>query len=222
MSHRDRRPLAHLPRTAQCSGVVVFCLVVTVGTFPSAADTIDPADDGSQFAWSENAGWFNAEPLSDGGPGALVWQFRAEGWIWAENIGWISLSCGNTQSCQTVDYEVTNDGAGNLAGFAWSENAGWVSFACENTLSCATVDYRVVVDPATGELSGWAWSENLGWISFSCINTGSCATVDYRVETEVPFIDDGIFEDGFESGDVLAWDRTMPLGSKSASPQPLP
>ena len=188
-------------------GLLAVALMVVL---PASADTIDPADDGSQFAWSENAGWLNAEPLGDGGPGVRIWETRAEGWIWAENIGWINLSCGNTSSCSTVTFEVTNDGAGNLAGFAWSENAGWVSFACENTLSCGTIDYGVVVDPATGELSGWAWSENLGWISFSCVNTGSCATVDYRVETVVPFIDDGIFEDGFESGDALAWDRTAP------------
>lgn len=177
---------------------------------PASADTIDPADDGSQVAWSETAGWLNAEPMGDGGPGARIWLTRAEGWVWAENIGWISLSCANTASCATVDYEITNDGAGNLAGFAWSENAGWVSFACENTISCGSVDYGVVVDPATGEFSGHAWAENLGWISFSCVNTGSCATVDYGVTTEVPFVDDGIFEDGFELGDALAWDGTVP------------
>jgi len=185
-------------------------LVMVVGIQPILADTIDPNDDGSQYAWSENAGWLNAEPLGDGGPGARIWLTRAEGWIWAENIGWISLSCVNTRTCTTVDYEVGHDGVGNLTGFAWSENAGWMSFACENTMSCGTVDYAVVIDPATGELSGWAWSENLGWISFSCANTGSCATVDYRVKTEVPFIDDGIFADGFVSGNTAAWDNTVP------------
>ncbi len=188
-------------------GLLAMSLVVVC---PASADTIDPDDNGSQYPWSENAGWLNAEPLGDGGPGARIWANRAEGWIWSENVGWISLSCANTASCTTVDYEVTNDGVGNLAGFAWSENTGWVSLACENTLSCGTVDYGVVVDPVTGEIAGLAWSENLGWISFSCVNTGSCATVDYRVETEVPFVDDGIFEDGFESGDTIAWDRAVP------------
>ena len=188
--------------------IVVVCSIAAATA--ASADTIDPANDGSQFAWSENAGWLNAEPSGDGGPGARIWLTGAEGWIWAENVGWMSLSCTNTTSCSTVNFGVTNDGAGNLAGFAWSENAGWLSFACENTASCATVDYGVVVDPATGEFTGWAWSENLGWISFTCVDTGSCATVDYRVETEVPFINDGIFDDGFESGDALAWDGTVP------------
>jgi hypothetical protein len=190
--------------------VSIVAIVVAGLAQPVAADTIDPDNDGSQYAWAENVGWLNAEPLGDGGPGARIWADRAEGWIWAENIGWISLSCGNTSSCGVVPYEVTNDGAGNLAGFAWSENAGWVSFSCVNTMSCATVDYGVVVDPGTGELSGYAWAENLGWVSFSCINTASCATVDYRVKTEVPFVDPDVFADGFESGDTTEWDNTVP------------
>jgi hypothetical protein len=34
-----------------------------------AAETIDPAENGSQHGWSENTGWINAEPRGDGGPG---------------------------------------------------------------------------------------------------------------------------------------------------------
>ena len=206
--HASAQPvIRHRAVQAIARGLLAISLIVV---FPASADTIDPNDEGSQYAWSENTGWLNAEPLGDGGPGARIWETRAEGWIWAENIGWVSLSCTNTASCSTIDYEVTNDGTGNLAGFAWSENAGWVSISCENTLSCGTVDYGVVVDPTTGELSGYAWSENLGWISLSCVNTGSCATVDFTVKTEVPFIDDGIFADGFESGNATAWDNTVP------------
>ncbi len=209
LDHRSVK--AGRARRRSTTGILMLTLVLTAaGLVPAIADTIDPDDDGSQYAWSENIGWLNAEPLGDGGPGARIWAARAEGWVWSENLGWISLSCSNTHSCSTVAYGVSNDGAGNLGGFAWSENAGWLSFACENTASCGTIDYGVVVDPATGELSGYAWAENVGWISFSCVNTGSCATVDYGVKTEVPFVDDGIFEDGFESGSTLEWDKTVP------------
>ena len=48
------------------------------------------------YAWSENAGWLNAEPLGDGGACMRVLEGRAEGWIWSENVGWISLSRHNT------------------------------------------------------------------------------------------------------------------------------
>jgi hypothetical protein len=30
--------------------------------------------------------------------------------------------------CEDVDYGVTNDNAGILAGYAWVENVGWISF----------------------------------------------------------------------------------------------
>lgn len=192
--------------------VLLIALAATVSmTMPLlAGDTVDPNNDGSQYAWSENAGWLNAEPLGDGGPGMRVLEGRAEGWIWSENVGWISLSCHNTGSCPEVDFEVTHDGSGSLSGFGWSENAGWISFSCENTGSCATVDFGVMVDPVTGELTGFAWSENLGWISLSCENTGSCAAVEYRVRTEVPFPEDVLFSDGFESGDSSAWSATVP------------
>jgi hypothetical protein len=49
--------------------------------------------------------------------------------MWAENLGWINLSCKNLSSCGTLDYGVKNDGAGNLSGYAWAENAGWIDFA---------------------------------------------------------------------------------------------
>ena len=36
------------------------------------AENVDPAGDGSQYAWGENIGWLNAEPQGDGGPGLTV------------------------------------------------------------------------------------------------------------------------------------------------------
>jgi hypothetical protein len=186
--------------------LVVFC---AAGPGVYAGDTIDPNNDGSQYAWAENVGWLNAEPMGDGGPGMRVLETRVEGWLWLEGVGWVSLSCHNTDSCSSVEYEVTHDGSGILAGYGWSENAGWVSFSCVNTMSCATIDYGVTINPGNGEFSGFAWAENLGWISFSCENTGSCAAVEFRVETQIPFPDE-VFSDGFESGDTSDWSNTVP------------
>jgi hypothetical protein len=122
------------------------------------AENVDPLDDASQYAWAENAGWIDAEPSGDGGPGVEVGDFELLGWMWAENAGWINLSCKNLSSCQTVDYGVKNDGSGNLSGFAWAENAGWIDFA--------PLAAGVVIDAVTGEFSGRAWGENVGWITF--------------------------------------------------------
>ena len=78
--------------------------------------------------------------------------------MWGENVGWISLSCNNTGSCVTVNYGVTNDNCGMLAGFAWAENVGWINFA--------PATGGITIDPQTGDFSGTAWGENIGWITF--------------------------------------------------------
>jgi hypothetical protein len=108
--------------TAIFSGVLLlFCSV-------GYAENIDPDNDDSHYAYGENVGWFNAEPSGDGGPGVEVEDSKLTGYIWSENIGWVSLSYENTSSCATVDYGVTNNGRGNLSGYAWGENVGWISF----------------------------------------------------------------------------------------------
>ena len=151
---------------------IALCLV----SVPSAvAENIDPANNGSQYAWAENAGWLNAEPNGDGGNGIAVGDSELSGWMWAENTGWIGLSCKNTLSCGNADYGVSNNGNGVLSGYAWAENAGWINFSPSTS--------GVTIDPSTGEFSGYAWAENIGWISFNCANTASCATVDYKVKT---------------------------------------
>ncbi|MHC4742813.1 MAG: hypothetical protein ACYS8Z_12925 [Planctomycetota bacterium] len=127
------------------------------------AENIDPYENDSQYAYGQNIGWFNFEP--GGGDGALAAGDKLTGYVWAENIGWISLSCENTSSCGTVDYGVTNDGGGNLSGYAWAANIGWISLSCENTDSCDAVDYGVTIDDYGG-FDGHAWAENVGWISF--------------------------------------------------------
>ncbi|MDO9263551.1 MAG: LamG-like jellyroll fold domain-containing protein, partial [Desulfosalsimonadaceae bacterium] len=132
------------------------------------AENIDPDADAAQYAWSENTGWLNAEPLGDGGPGVTVYADRLEGYIWAENIGWINL--------KPADYGgVTHNGNGSLGGYAWGENVGWINFAPTHG--------GVTIDVSTGLFSGWAWGENIGWISFSCDNTSSCGAVAFHVKT---------------------------------------
>ena len=144
--------------------------IVFAGIVPAGAENVDPLNTGSQYAHGENIGWLNAEPGENGGDGAQVDDGRLTGWIWAENIGWISLSCENTGSCAAVDYGIKNDGAGVLSCYAWSENAGWISFSCANTESCGAVNYGVQITLASGKFSGQAWGENTGWINFDSQN----------------------------------------------------
>jgi hypothetical protein len=133
-------------------------------------DNINPGNNGSRMAYSENAGWINAQPLGPGGPGMQVGDLAVTGWLWSENAGWISLSCTNDSSCGTVTYGVTNDLSGRLGGFGWGENVGWVSFNPDGQ--------PVTIDRPTGMLTGRAWAENIGWIMFSAISP-----VAYQVVT---------------------------------------
>jgi hypothetical protein len=94
----------------------------------------------------------------------------------------VSLHCENTSSCGDVDYGVSNDGTGNLAGYAWSENNGWISFSCADGGTCGDVSYGVTIDSG-GEFQGFAWGENIGWISFNCDDTSSCGDVPFQVQT---------------------------------------
>jgi len=149
-------------------------LAAAIGAIAAAAaafaESVDPANDGSQYAWGENVGWINAEPAISGTPiaqGVTVGGLGVTGFMWGENIGWINLSCTNNGTCASNgNYGVTNDNLGNLGGYAWGENVGWISFSCTNTGSCGTSSYGVTIDPATGDWSGYAWGENIGWIKF--------------------------------------------------------
>ena len=160
----------------------IFCWMAACGVLVlaprqglTAAENIDPANDGSQYAWAENVGWLNAEPSGDGGPGVQVKDFYLTGWMWGENIGWISLSCKNTDTCKTNPYGVANTCAGAPSGYAWAENIGWINFD--------PISSGVTVSPVTGEFQGYAWGENIGWVSFNCANTASCATASYLTKT---------------------------------------
>jgi hypothetical protein len=146
------------------------------------AETINPNNDNSKFAYAENVGWINAEPSGNGGPGVQVSGTKLTGYMYGENIGWINMSCTNNSTCaSTGNYGVKNDGAGHLSGYAWGENIGWISFSCQNTpATCATAgNYGVSIDPVTGIFSGRAYGENIGWITFS-----ATSPVAYKVQTD--------------------------------------
>ena len=83
---------------------LVVLALLTVGAV--SAENIDPANDGSQYAYAENVGWMNAEPNGDGADGIQVDSFTLTGYMWGENIGWVSLSCDNTSTCGQVAYGV--------------------------------------------------------------------------------------------------------------------
>jgi len=136
-------------------------LILTLVLYPFVifAGNIDPNDDGSRYAYGENVGWFNFEPIE--GPGVTVSDTEVTGFAWAENVGWINLS-------PTTYGGVTNDGKGRLSGYAWGENVGWINFSPANG--------GVNID-AGGNFYGWAWGENIGWIHLKNMS------IPYKVQT---------------------------------------
>jgi len=172
----------------------VLCLAVVLMLFchsTARAENIDHNNVGAQWAWGENTGWCNYDPVQ--GSGVTVGDSNVTGYVWAENIGWINLSPQNYGG-------VTNNGNGVLSGWAWGENVGWISFSCLNTNSCATVGYGVTID-AEGIFDGYAWGENIGWINFKLVSQPG-----YRVQTSWEAIlctdsdGDGYFAEGGECG----------------------
>jgi hypothetical protein len=78
------------------------------------------------------------------------------GYAWGENIGWISFSCVNTSSCETVDYGVYIDPAtGMFAGEAWGENIGWITFDYTGYLSYGVRTSWSTDSDSDGLLDSW-------------------------------------------------------------------
>lgn len=131
--------------------------------FASTTDgIIDPVN---KWVWSENAGWIDFAATSSN---VHITDTALTGYAYAENIGWISLNCSNTDSCATNAYAVSNNGEGVLSGYAWGENTGWVHFA--------PASGGVIIN-SSGIFTGTAYSENIGWLVF---DTDYPVTTDWR------------------------------------------
>jgi len=77
--------------------VAVLCFLLYCDNL--CAENIDPAEDGSQYAYGENVGWINFDPTYGGVTIDSDGDF--DGWAWGENIGWIHF-----QSTGPVAYKV--------------------------------------------------------------------------------------------------------------------
>lgn len=154
------------------AALVAVLIFGAPGEISFASSTDGTIDSTYKYAWTEAGGWLDFG-TSQGN--VHISDSTLTGYGWSANFGWVSLNCSNDSSCATVDYKVSNDGAGNLSGYAWSESSGWISFNPTN---------GGVAINSSGEFSGYAWSDQTGWIIFNCATTSSCGTVDYKVKTD--------------------------------------
>ena len=178
------------------------------------------------WAWNDIIGWIDFYSTNN----VNVAISKIEGYA-DSSAGSIAFDCAtspNGNICGASNFEVSNDGAGNLSGFAWSESIGWISFYCGDLdlvpPICDQFNYRVTIDGA-GNFSGWAWNDSVGWISFNCNNSGigdTCAVSNYKVKTSWTAISvsgnliSSVFDTGYAGGvafNSLAWKGSQPAGA---------
>ena len=103
-------------------------------------------------------------------------EFNLAGWAWSDNIGWISFSCSNTNSCGSVNYRVLVAENGDMSGYAWSDNIGWISFNQSDLGNCPSGTCKAKLNG--NNLNGWAKAisaDYFGWDGF--INLGQAGSL---------------------------------------------
>ncbi|MEI7424681.1 MAG: hypothetical protein WCK10_01005 [Candidatus Staskawiczbacteria bacterium] len=83
---------------------------------------------------------------------------KLSGYIYSETVGWISLSCINTNSCNIADYGVSANENGLLSGYGFAQNGEWVNF---------NPNYGGTNTNSENLVSGWAYSEKSDWLKIS-------------------------------------------------------
>ena len=184
----------------------------------------------AHWAWNDITGWidfYNTGTVN-------VTSQLVQGYA-SSSAGYISFDCTtspNGNICGTSNYQVLNDGSGNLTGWAWNDTYGWVSFCGgQGTTNCpGAITYQVQVNGTTGDFGGngfsWAWNDVLGWLSFNCADVGGgggiCATSNYKVNTTwiatstTGYVVSPTFDTGVASGtqiNSVLWKGSLPAGA---------
>jgi hypothetical protein len=114
----------------------------------------------------------------------VIGEYICSGYIWAANVGWISLGNGNPanhiqyQNNAATDFglnyvpDPATPGVVYLRGLAYGANIGWVNFDSTTNPFPGSIPLgmRPQLSLFTGTLSGYAYSANCGWINLNDIN----------------------------------------------------
>lgn len=155
-------------------------------------------DETDKWAWNDVAGWIDFHGPGNG-VNVTTAKLKNYGFFYNNSTSYVALDCQTTPSgniCSSVNFYVSNDGTGRLAGWAWNDGYGWISF-CGNTGGGSTYNGSTWVCPSSpthqvtidseGYFHGWAWNDTIGWISFNCDNSGignTCGISNYKVKTQ--------------------------------------
>src|SRR5215212_2569048 len=145
---------------------LAFAIALVRITSARADTTIDPT---SRYAWAANIGFTDWRPSPT--DGVNIGPNFCAGFIYAANVGWITMGTGAPANGTTYANNSATDfgvncsagapGEKNLRGYAYGANIGWLNFE-------ANGNPRVTL--ATGRLRGFVWSANAGWINLDDIN----------------------------------------------------
>ncbi len=89
------------------------------------------------------------------------------GWMWSDNIGWVSLNCSNTNDCSPT-WGLSLSGSA-VTGYAWSDNIGWIKFGELGPTFPAGGGSATEAAFSGGNFSGWARACT-GTTSGNCTN----------------------------------------------------
>ncbi|MBI4085510.1 MAG: hypothetical protein HY432_03345 [Candidatus Liptonbacteria bacterium] len=204
-------------------GIVFFLVLssfnITLFVNMAEAATNISASTTAHWAWNDVVGWmdfYNTDTITVSSQNLIGYA--------SSSVGDISLDCHTTRSgdiCSQSNYQVTNDGSGNLSNWGWNDTYGWISFDCNNNGGCGSSNYRVYID-ANGNFHNYAWNDTVGWISFNCDNYGGCGSSNYKVLTSwtatsaIATLDSTTYDTGVSSGAQLnsvMWHGTLPAGT---------
>jgi len=200
-------------------GVVFIILIMCVAgiSVVRAATNIDSSN---RYVWSDMIGWIDFYSTGS----VTVSSQNLKGYA-SSTAGDVSLDCHTTQIgniCGSSNYQVTNDGLGNLSSYAWNDQYGWISFDCHNNNGCGASNYQVLIDANTGIFSGYAWNDTVGWISFNCSNNNGCGSSNYKLTTSwvatsaIATLDSATFDTGVSGGaqiNSVLWQGNQPAGT---------
>ncbi|MCX6722025.1 MAG: hypothetical protein NTY04_02455 [Candidatus Staskawiczbacteria bacterium] len=96
------------------------------------------------------------------------------GYIYSEEVGWISLSCFNTASCDSIDYGVLKDSKGNLSGYGYSQNGEWINF--NPNYGGSSID-------SNSKISGWIFAQDTGWVNIDSVKIFSEVELQNKAES---------------------------------------
>lgn len=207
---------------AVLTGAVVAVVVMAHTPYNIAQAYTNVSSGGnSHWAWNDAIGWIDFYD-----PNTVTVSSTGLSGYASSSVGAISLDCATSPGgniCGTSNYQVTNDGSGNLAGWAWNDAIGWISFCGgKSTSACpGTIPYEVTIG-ANGNFQGWAWNNAVGWIDFNCDNNNTCATSNYYVAANwaatgtVGTLDSITYDTGDVQGaqlDSVEWQGTQAPGT---------